>query len=75
MELRNEYHDLASAVNDTPFPSGYRYLCKAFLSATIAVKAKYWNNKLNLKPDIQVSDHKNFQNNEVYLIILLPLKI
>ena len=35
MELRNEYCDLTSAVNDNPFPSVYRYLCKASLSATI----------------------------------------
>ena len=35
MELRNEYRDLTSAVNDNPFPSVYRYLCKASSSATM----------------------------------------
>ena len=75
MELRNEYRDLTSTINDNSFPSRYRYLCKASLSATIAIKDKYWNNKLNLKPDMKVSNHKSFKNNEVYSITLFPLKI
>ena len=41
----------------------------------IAIKDKYWNNKLNLKPDMQVSNHKSFKNDEVYSITLFPLKI
>lgn len=46
MELRNEYYNLASAPNDTPFPSGYMYICKVYLLATVAIKSKYRNNKL-----------------------------